>query len=81
MLEQVGQTMSFWDTSTPNSLNDVDLHKEILLDFGTTNGMSGRIGVFVKTVDKIGGTLHYKCYIIFVHTLPEAPTAVLNLHI
>ena len=27
------------------------------MDFGTVDGMSGGIGVFVKTVDKIGGTL------------------------
>ena len=49
--------MSSWDTSAPNSLNAVDLHKEVLLDFGTTDGMTGGIGVFVETVDKIGGTL------------------------
>ena len=35
----------------------MDLHKEVLLDFGTADGMSGGIGVFVKTVDKVGGTL------------------------
>ena len=72
--------MSSWDTSAPNSLNAVDLHKEVLLDFGTTDdGMAGGIGVFVETVDKIRGTLqiiHNIC-----HTLPEATTEGTNSHI
>ena len=49
--------MTSLDTSTPTSLNAVDLHKEVLLDFGTADGMSGGFGVFVKIVDKIGGAL------------------------
>ena len=57
MLKQVKQIMSSWDTSAPNSLNAVDLHKEVLLDFGTTDWMTGGIGVFVEIVDKIKGTL------------------------
>ena len=64
MLEQVKQTMASWDTTTPNSLDAVDFHKDFLLDFCTTNGMRGGIGVFIKTIDKIGGTLqilHNSC--------------------
>ena len=57
MLEQVKQTMSSWDSTTPNSQDAIQLHKDILLDFGIANGMSGNIGVFVQTIDKIGGTL------------------------
>ena len=57
ILEQVKQTMSTWDTSTPNSQDAIQLHKEALLNFSIANGMSRGL-VFVQTIDKIGGTLH-----------------------
>ena len=49
--------MASWDSSTPKSQDAIQLHKDILLDFGIAKGMSGCVGVFVQTIEKIGGTL------------------------
>ena len=57
MIECVESTMSFWDTSAPDSKNSDDLQKDVLLDLGIANGMNGGIGVFVETTDHPGGTL------------------------
>ena len=57
MIESVEITMSFWDTSSPNSKNSDDLQKDVLLDLGIANRMNGGIGVFVETTDHPGGTL------------------------
>ena len=47
MLEQIEKTISSWDSSTPNSQDAIQLHKDTLLHFGIANEMSGGIDVFV----------------------------------
>jgi len=59
----------FTEFFTPNSLDDVKLLKNVLLDFGD---MSVGIGVFVETPDHLVGTRHMILNVRWSHTLKSA---------
>ena len=77
MLEEVKQTMPSWDSSTHYSQDAIQLHKDVLLDFGIANRMCGGIGVFVKKTDYIGRTLQILHNIFPIS--PEVHTEELSL--
>ena len=48
ILEQVKHTMASWDASTPTSQDAIQLHKDVLLDFGIDERMTDGIFILSK---------------------------------